>query len=80
MGQKNAIQDASTEEVHNEAKRNALAYLRQWKRDRENWKYKKNIQTWLLSHAFNENMVSLLTSDIRSFREAIKTKVVDLLS
>ncbi|VDP87489.1 unnamed protein product [Echinostoma caproni] len=52
-----ADDDDNVKQSLNETRAKALAYLRQWKRARDNWKYNKNLQKWLLKHAFDENMV-----------------------
>lgn len=35
----------------------ALAYLRQWAKEREAWKFQKVKQTWLIKHAFHPDQL-----------------------
>lgn len=39
-------------------KDSARAYLRQWDTDRDNWRFQKVRQVWLLQNMFNESLVS----------------------
>ncbi|KAF8566273.1 hypothetical protein P879_05942 [Paragonimus westermani] len=36
---------------------NACEYLRQWSDDHDNWKFKKNIQAWLINHALEDKLL-----------------------
>lgn len=42
-----------------ERKTAALTYLKQWKEDRESWKFHKNNQFWLVEHIFDQEKVHL---------------------
>lgn len=35
----------------------ALAYVKQWHDDRESWKFKKNLQSFLLKHMWDTELV-----------------------
>lgn len=56
--------EPSTEEVAKRTqaqaknKQEAVAYLNKWKSDRSSWKFNKNMQSWLISHVFDQQMVS----------------------
>ncbi|KAF5395768.1 hypothetical protein PHET_11534, partial [Paragonimus heterotremus] len=52
---KNAMtQPAVAVELH---QKNACEYLRQWSDDHDSWKFKKNIQAWLINHALEDKML-----------------------
>lgn len=37
----------------------AIEYLREWYTNRDEWKFKKNRQTWLLKHVFDPKMLGV---------------------
>ena len=41
------------ENKHSKKMRESLKYLHQWKNDRDNWKFQKLKQQWILDHLFN---------------------------
>ena len=40
------------------AKELAIMYLKQWKKHRDEWKFQKVRQVWLLTHMYDSNMVN----------------------
>ncbi|KAF7259107.1 hypothetical protein EG68_03692 [Paragonimus skrjabini miyazakii] len=47
-------QPAVAVELHQQ---NACEYLRQWSDEHDSWKFKKNIQAWLINHALEDKML-----------------------
>ncbi|RKP15475.1 hypothetical protein BJ684DRAFT_14299 [Piptocephalis cylindrospora] len=50
-----------------QAQTSALAYLTQWSKEREAWKFQKVKQSWLLKHVFDADQV-----DRSAFRQLVK--------
>lgn len=50
-----------TEDNKKSSKELAIAYLKLWKKNREEWKFQKVRQVWLLSNMLDSEMVSLVT-------------------
>ncbi|XP_059475150.1 neurofilament medium polypeptide [Neocloeon triangulifer] len=48
---------AKTEELQKELQQKATEYLNLWKNDRKNWKFVKNLQTWLVANVFDVEKV-----------------------
>ena len=53
--------DNSDKQPEKSAKDLAIEYLKQWKKHRDEWKFQKVRQVWLLNHMYKQDMVSQLS-------------------
>lgn len=49
-----------TEARETQFQKESEEYLDKWKNDRTNWRFAKNLQTWLISNMLNDDKVSMI--------------------
>ncbi|XP_076810200.1 uncharacterized protein LOC143452929 [Clavelina lepadiformis] len=75
-------QDDDEKEEIKSAKDFALAYLETWRKDRNNWSFKKVRQVWLLHNLYNQDAVSdihfnTLLDYLQGAKGSAKTKTIE---
>lgn len=66
---KSLAQEEKNTSVNARKKVKALAYLKRWKEDKQNWKFEKLTQLWLLKNMFNHDLVSYRAIFLPSLKE-----------